>query len=258
MLLAVDIGNTNVTVGLYDGKELRAVQRVNSHPVRTADYYGHKTELFLKNNRLDRSNIDGIVIASVVPQLTGPYVHMARTFCNLEPLIVTCELKLGLLVLVDNPAEVGADRLCNAVAAGTTYPHPGIVVDLGTATTFDVIDKGGNYIGGAIAPGLVTGASALFRKAAKLYRIDLDFPSQVIGKNTTGHMQSGILFGHLAMIEGIVRRIAAEMNLPEIFVIATGGFSEVIASHSAVINATDPQLTLTGLRLIYEMNRRQK
>ncbi|HPC35033.1 MAG TPA: type III pantothenate kinase [Candidatus Marinimicrobia bacterium] len=254
MLLAIDIGNTNVTIGLFLENNLKGFLRINSHPVRAADFYNRRIESFLAQQNIVIDKIDGIVIGSVVPRLIEPFKQMAHTFFHLEPLFVNCNLNLGRRLLVDNPAEVGADRICNAVAAGINYPCPSIVVDLGTATTFDVLDREGNYIGGAIAPGLVTGASDLFRKAAQLYRINLTFPPQVIGKNTTAHMQSGILFGHLSMIEGMVRRIAEEIHQPDIFVIATGGFSNVVAQHSNVIKVSDPNLTLDGLRLIYEMN----
>lgn len=254
MLLTADIGNTNITLGLFDGNKMLGEYRIDSHPIRTVAYYSRQTGRFLKEHRLDFTAMTGVAIGSVVPKLTKPFVQMTRTVFGYDPVVVTRELNLGLELLVDNPAEVGADRLCNAVAAGVLYPKPCIVVDLGTATTFDVLDQNGNYIGGAIAPGLVTAAGDLFRKAAKLYRIDLEFPPHVIGKNTTAHMQSGILIGHLAMIEGMVQRITAELDLPQVFVIATGGLSEAVASHSSLINATDPRLTLDGLRLIFEMN----
>lgn len=254
MLLAIDIGNTNATVGLFRENDLKGCLRINSHPVRGADYYGRRIESLLKKQGIAINVIDGIVIGSVVPRLTEPFKQMAQTFFHIEPLLINCNLNLGCCLLVDNPAEVGADRICNAVATGVKYHCPSIVVDLGTATTFDVLDKEGNYIGGAIAPGLITGARDLFRKAAQLYPINLTFPPRVIGKNTTAHMQSGILFGHLAMIEGMIRRIGVEINQPDIFVIATGGFSNVIAQQSPLIQASDPYLTLDGLRLIYGMN----
>jgi len=257
MLLVADIGNTNITLGLFDKNRLLAEYRIDSHPLRTATFYMRQIGWLLQKFKIGKEAVTGVVIGSVIPKLTDPFVQTAQSMFKCDPVVVTCELKLGLKLLVDNPAEVGADRLCNAVAAGAIYPKPGIVVDLGTATTFDVLDQDGNYIGGAIAPGLVTAAGDLFRKAAKLYRIDLEFPPHVIGKNTTAHMQSGILIGHLAMIEGMIRRIAAELNLPQIFVIATGGLSEVVASHSRIINATDPRLTLDGLRLIFEMNTKE-
>jgi len=255
MLLAIDIGNTNVTCGLFKGNILLTDLRINSRPIRPADFYSHKIESWLKGPSLTSAAVDGVVIGSVVPSLTEPFQQMAKNFYGCEAMIVTSNLHLGRRFLVDNPAEVGADRICNAVAAAINYRCPCIVVDLGTATTFDVLDQEGNYIGGAIAPGLVTGASDLFRKAARLYRVSLDFPLKVIGKNTTTHIQSGILFGHLAMIEGMIKRIKVEMDRTDIYVIATGGFTQVIASHSTLINATDPNLTLNGLRLIYDLNR---
>lgn len=256
MLLAIDIGNTNVTIGAFEGNIIQTVLRINSRPTRLVDRYGQIIKSWLDKNRFDSAAVSGVVIGSVVPRLTEPFSIVARTFFKCEALIVSCNLDLGRRILVDNPAEVGADRLCNAVAAATNYPCPCIVVDLGTATTFDVLDQDGNYIGGAIAPGLVTGASDLFRKAAQLYSVNLDFPQRVIGKNTSAHMQSGIMFGHLAMIEGMIKRITVGMGRTEIFTIATGGFSEVVASHTTFINAVDSNLTLNGLYLIYNLNRR--
>jgi len=258
MLLVADIGNTNITLGLFDGECLLGEYRINSHPIRTANYYGQKVGPFLRKSEIESKDITGIVIGSVVPKLTEPFVQMARNVFFCEPLIVTCDITLGLKLMVDNPSEVGADRICNAVAARAYYPKPAIVVDLGTATTFDILDAKGNYIGGAIAPGLITAATDLFRKAARLHRIDFEFPPYVIGKNTTAHLQSGILVGHLAMIEGMVQRIAAELKLPQIFVAATGGLSEVVAKHSPLINVTNPRLTLDGLRLIYGMNTKER
>ncbi len=253
-LLAVDVGNTNITLGLFEEHNQLGEYRIESHPPRTPAYYTRQVEKFRKNLGLSDIPFNGVAIGSVVPKLTEPLARMAQMGLGYEPLMVDCELNLGLKLLVDNPTEVGADRLCNVVAAKAAYPCPSIVVDLGTATTFDVLDREGNYIGGAIAPGMITAANNLFQKAARLYPIPLEFPSGVIGKNTTTHMQSGILIGHVALIEGMISRIAGELGWPEIFVIATGGFSEIIAGHSALIRATDPHLTLNGLRLIFQMN----
>lgn len=256
MLLVIDIGNTNTVLGLYKGEKLLGSWRLVSSHTRTPDEYYIALKLFCEDAGVPIAKIEGIAISSVVPDLTISFRRMIQRYFALEPLVVSAALDLGLQLLVDNPQEVGADRLCDVVAARQRYAPPLIVVDLGTATTFEVLNAGGDYIGGAIAPGMITGAGELFHKAAQLYKIELQAPTRVIGKNTREHLQSGIFLGHVAMIEGLVARFKSELGVFELPVIATGGFCEEIARYSQVITVAIPDLTLDGIRLIYEHNRR--
>lgn len=257
MLLVIDIGNTNTVLGLYQGPRLLVSWRLVSSHTRTPDEYYIAIKLFCENAGVSIGEIKAIAISSVVPDLTNSFERMIRRYFEFEPLVVSADLDLGLNLLVDNPREVGADRLCDIVAARQRYTPPLIVVDLGTATTFEILDAAGDYIGGAIAPGMITGAGELFHKAAQLYKIELQPPTHVIGKNTREHLQSGIFLGHIAMIEGMVQRFQTELGNYDLPVIATGGFCEEIAHHSRVITAAIPDLTLDGIRLIFERNRRK-
>lgn len=255
MLLAIDIGNTNTVVGIYRGAQLLESWRLVSSHTRTADEYWIMVRQLCVSADIPMEQIDGIAISSVVPELTDSFTKMSRIHFNLDPLIVSSDLKLGFDLQVREPRQIGADRLCNMVAAKMRYTCPLIVVDLGTATTFDVINSRGHYIGGAISPGLVTGSLELIRRAAQLHDIDLQHPPKIIGKTTKEHMQSGIFIGHIAMIEGIVDRIKSEMDEENVQVISTGGYSEEIARHTGCIDRFDKNLTLDGLRQIYVMNR---
>jgi type III pantothenate kinase len=242
-------------VGIYrNGQLLRSWRLVSSH-TRTVDEYWIMVKLLCDSAEIRTGELQGIIISSVVPELTTSFVKMSRFYFRIEPMIVSHELNLGLRLLVREPKQVGADRICNIVAAKKKYSLPLTVVDLGTATTFDVLDSAGNYIGGSIAPGLVTGALELFRKAAQLHEIDPVYPDKIIGKTTKEHLQGGIFGGHIAMIEGMIARIKAELAVDSLHVIATGGFSEEIAEHTVSIDSVNLDLTLEGLHAIYNLNK---
>jgi len=254
-LFCVDIGNTNVVMGLYEGAVLATHWRVATDHQRMADEYGMLVLDLFERSAQQPSAVEGVIMASVVPPLTAVFDKLARRYLGREPLIVDAGIHTGVRILLDNPKEVGADRVVNVVAAYHRYGGPACVVDLGTGTTFDLISAEGDYLGGAIAPGIGIAADALFQRTAKLPRIDLVRPPSAIGKNTVQAMQSGLLLGYVGLVEGLVARFRAELG-PEMKVIATGGLASLIAAETTVIDAVDPWLTLEGLRLIWEMNRR--
>lgn len=253
MLLALDVGNTNTVVGVFEGKELRIHWRLATRRDGTGDEYGIliKSLLDLAGMALDR--ISSVIISSVVPPLQSSLEEMAHRYFGIAPLVVGPGIKTGMPILYDSPREVGADRIVNAVAAFEAYGGPAIVVDFGTATTFDAVSGRGEYIGGIIAPGIGIAAEALFERTAKLPRIDIAKPKSVVGKNTVASMQAGLFFGYLGLVEGIVTRMREEMG-GEPVVLATGGLAHLILSESRLIHHVDPLLTLTGLRIIYERN----
>jgi len=252
-LFCIDIGNTNVVMGLYSGPELVAHWRVATDGHRMADEYGMLVLDLLERSGQPPAVIEGIIIASVVPPVTALFEKLAERYLGHKPMIVDAEVHTGVRILLDNPKEVGTDRVVNAVAAYRRYGGPACVVDLGTATTFDLLSDRGDYLGGAIAPGLGIAAEALTQRTAKLPRIDLVRPPSVIGRNTIQAMQSGLLFGYVGLVEGLVTRFRAELG-PELKVIATGGLAPLIAAETAVFDAIDPWLTLEGLRLVWGMN----
>ncbi len=254
MLLAIDIGNTNIVLGLYEGPQLRDSWRAATDTRRTTDEYAVMIYDFLARRGYGTEQISEVVISSVVPALTPVFRELSQRYWESEPLVVSIDIDLGLRVLTDTPGEVGADRLVNAVAVKARYGVPAIVIDFGTATTFDVISADGDYLGGAIAPGIGISAEALASRTARLHRIELTFPPSAIGKNTDASMRSGILFGYVAMVEGLTRRIQRELGTLT-RVIATGGLAGIVAQQTDVIEAVDPDLTLEGLRLIWERNR---
>ncbi len=254
MLLAIDIGNTNTVLGIFDKNKLVESWRLVSSHTRTADEYWITAKLLCNDAHISTRDLDGVIIGSVVPELTHNFTAMSKKYLSIEPITVNHTLNLGLKLLVEEPAEVGADRICNVVAGREHYPFPLVIVDLGTATTFDVLNENGDYIGGAIAPGLATAALELTRKAAQLHKIAFKYPDHIIGKTTEEHMQSGIFAGHIAMIEGIIERIKTELSCSSLYVIATGGFCEEIKKHSSIIKEANPLLTLEGLHLIYNKN----
>ncbi len=251
MILAVDIGNTHTVFGIYDKKKLLGDWRVTSFVSRTEDEFGAIVKTFCTQAGVPTSKISGVGISSVVPNLTDEMIRMAKKYFRVTPVVISASLPLGINVLLDDPTSVGADRLCNAVAGHAKYKGPLVIVDFGTATTFDVVSKEGDYLGGVIAPGIETSSAELHRRAAKLPKIDLHFPKTVIGKNTVASMQSGILYGALDAMEAMVRRISKEIDdYPT--VIATGGLAELMVSQSKVINKHEPTLVLDGIRLIVE------
>ncbi len=251
MLLAVDVGNTHTVLGIYDGTRLIADWRIASLALRTADEQWLAIKNFSADAGLSLARVDGVGISSVVPDLTDVFESMARKYLKTEPMTVSASLDLGIRVLYHDPSQVGADRLCNAVAGFAKYGGPLIIIDFGTATTYDVVAKNGDYLGGVISLGLESMAAELHRRAAKLPKIDLHFPPSVIGKDTVASMQAGVLYGTVDAVEGTVRRIRDEMgNQPK--VIATGGLSGIIAEHTNVIEHVEPALVLEGIRLIWE------
>src|SRR5512143_384480 len=256
MLLTVDIGNTNIVLGLYDGAQLRDSWRAATDPRRTADEYAVTIYEFLARRGYGIEQIADCAVSSVVPALTPVFRELSNRYWEIDPLVVSVDIDLGLQVLTDNPREVGADRIVNAVAAKALYGAPAIVIDFGTATTWDIVNADGDYIGGAIAPGVGISAEALAARTARLHRIELTFPPSAIGKNTDSAMRVGILFGYVAMVEGLTRRIQAELG-GTAHVIATGGLAGVIAAQTKVIEVVDADLTLEGLRRLWERNRKQ-
>ena len=259
MLLAIDIGNTHTVLGIYQKNRLKEYFRVTSNHALTVDECG----ILLKQLFSDYGQIKDVIICSVVPPLTPVYQKMSRKFLKSDPLVVTVNLPLDIKILYDDPSQVGADRIANAVAGYQIYGGPIIIVDLGTATTFDVVSEKGEYLGGAIAPGVETSSVNLFRRAAQLFKISLEKPRAVIGKNTEDSLRSGIIFGSVSQIDGIVLRIKKELKQKygiktEPKVIATGGLADVIAGESQTVQKVDSTLTLEGLRRIYLKAKKQK
>ena len=256
MLLVVDIGNTNVCCGLYEGTHLLHNFRMSSVRTRTADEYGVLLHQMAVQRQIDAKLIEGAIIASVVPQLTETLSAALRISFAREPLIVGPGLKTGMAILYENPKEVGADRIVNAVAAYERVKGPLICVDFGTATTFDCVSFAGEYLGGVIVPGILVSLDGLLSRAAKLTRIEIAEPPRVLGRNTTHSLQSGMVFGYASLVDGLVDKLNDELGVKS-HVLATGGLATLVGRHAKSIQETCPDLTLEGLRLIYERNRRQ-
>ena len=254
MLLAIDIGNTDISLGAFEGEELRATWHMATGIHRMADEYAALLLNLLHHQGLDKSEIKEAVLCSVVPPLVATFEELFQRYFHISPLVVGAGVKTGVRIRMDNPREVGADRIVNAAAAHHLYGGPIIITDLGTATTFDTVSKEGDYLGGAIAPGIAAAAEALFVQAAMLPRVELARPKHAIGTNTIAAMQSGIVFGYTALVEGMVARIQQELG-EKAKVVATGGYAELIAKETGVIDVVNPDLTLIGLRLIYLMNK---
>lgn len=257
MLLVIDVGNTNVVFAVFDGENLAGQWRISTDARRTSDEYGVWLTQVLEYSKIAPQNIRAAVAASVVPQVLFDLRQLTKRYFNTELMVLgdpRLELKTGIGVKIDNPAEVGADRLVNAFAAWSRYKHPLIVVDFGTATTFDVVSGQGDYIGGVIATGVNLSLDALQRAAAKLPNIAIAPPSKVIGTNTIGAMQSGIYYGYAGLVEGIVQHIKTEHNA-RMLVIATGGLASLYAKVCPSIEYVEPDLTIYGLRELFEMNK---
>jgi type III pantothenate kinase len=249
MLLAIDIGNTNITLGLWDGEKWRLQWRLRTIHDQTIDEYGIYLKMLLREFELADA-VKRVILSSVVPPLTATFTAVSQRYLSYTPVIVNINSDLGIRVATENPAEVGADRIVNAVAAFHNYGGPTIVVDMGTATTLDFISADGALEGVIIAPGLALTANALTDRAAQLSRVALEAPPQVLGRNTVHAVQSGLVFGYASLVEGLVHRLRQELNVPQARVIGTGGLIKLIQPHTEVIEDVDSWLTLTGLRLI--------
>ena len=255
MLLVIDVGNTNIKYGVWCGDNLLASFRVSSRISRTADEYGSVLVNLLSNSGIKKADIDGIIVSSVIPTLNYTICHMCEYFFGISPLMVGPGIKTGLNVKVENPKEVGADRIVNNVAAYKKYGGPVIVIDFGTATTFNVVDKNGAFIGGVIAPGIKTALGGLVSSTAQLPMIELVPPKKVIAKNTETNMQAGIIFGFSGLVDNIVGKIKKELGETSAKVVATGGLGEIIAKETKSIDVVDRTLTLFGLKTIYDLNK---
>lgn len=253
MIFVLDVGNTNIVLGVYKGEELKYHWRAETNRHKTEDEYAMLIKGLLEHSGLSFSDFDGIIISSVVPPIMFSLESMCYKYFGIQPLIVGPGVKTGLNIKYDNPKEVGADRIVNAVAGIHDYGSPLIIVDFGTATTYCYIDEKKQYIGGAIAPGISISTEALYTKAAKLPRIEIGRPDHIVGKNTVTAMQAGILYGYVGQVEGIVSRMKEQSRVTPT-VIATGGLADLISKECKAIDVVDPFLTLKGLRLIYEKN----
>ena len=260
MLLCIDVGNTNTVLGLYDspgsgvGGKLRDSFRVQTEKDRTGDEYGLQLRALFDFSGVQLDQVHDVIISSVVPPMSFPLEQMCQRFFGRKPLFVGPGIKTGMPVLYDNPREVGADRIVNAVAAYDRWPQGLIIVDFGTATTFDAVTPKGEYLGGAIAPGIGISMDALFQRASRLPRVAFEKPEKVVGRNTVASMQSGIVFGYVGLVDGLCSRMALELGFP-VKVVATGGLAPLIANVSQRIEEVDDLLTLEGLRIIYQRNR---
>ena len=254
MLLALDIGNTNITLGAFQGEKLRATWRLFTDRHRQPDEYAALLRNLLPLKGVQIEDIQDIIACSVVPPLTTVFEEVARSFFHVAPVVVGMGTKTGVRILYDSPRDVGADRVVDAAAAYRLYGGPLVVVDSGTATVFDAITADGGYLGGAIAPGITIAAEALYMGTSQLRRVELQAPGSAIGKNNVAAIQSGLVFGHVAMVEGMVKRFRAELG-EGAKAIATGGLAELIARETGIFYAVNQDLTLIGLRLIHEMNR---
>jgi len=253
VLLAIDVGNTHIMLGVYREEQIIVYWRIATRKESTEDELGMVVKNLLQNSCLKLSDIKGIAISSVVPPLMYSLERMSQKYFEVEPLVIGPGVKTGLNIVTDNPREVGADRIVNAVAALSLYGGPLIIVDFGTATTFCAISKSGDYLGGVIAPGIGISMEALFQRAAKLPRVEIVSPERVIGKDTISSMQSGVVFGFVGQVDGIVRRMMTEFETRPL-VVATGGFASLIARESETISQVNPLLTLEGLRIINNLN----
>ena len=255
MLLAFDIGNTNIHLGLWDGASWRLSWRARTVSDKMMDEYAVLVRNFLDTAAVQHAAIKTACISSVVPSLTPTFQELTRRYLKLTPLTVSSELELGVRITIDMPEQAGADRLCNAVALSQLFGAPAVCIDFGTSTNFDVLSADNAYIGGVIAPGIGLAHDALVSRAAQLHKVELVPPPQPIGRNTAQAMQSGIFWGYTGMIESLLRRILAQLDAPETRVVATGGLALAFKAHIDLIDEFAPELTLDGLRLIYELNR---
>lgn len=257
MLLVIDVGNTNVVFGIYKGDDLLYDWRISTDKDKTSDEYGLLFNQIFQFNGINPKQIQNVIISSVVPPLMHTLPTMSMRYLGIEPLVVGIDIKTGINIKYDNPREVGADRIVNAVGAHAKYGGPLIIVDVGTAVTFCSVSKEGDYLGGVIYPGIKISSEALFTRTAKLPKVEIIKPEKVIGKTTVSSIQSGLVYGYIGMIDYIIEKMIEEMGttVEEVNIIGTGGFSSLIASESKYINRIDRLLTLDGLKIIYERNR---
>lgn len=255
MLLAFDVGNTNIVLGVYKGDQLVTTWRMSTDKSKSADEIGIFVDQLFKYEGLNLKDVADVIISSVVPTIMYSLQHMAQKYCGKDAIVVGPGVKTGMNIKYDNPKQVGADRIVNAVAAIKKYGGPIIVVDFGTATTFCAITERNEYLGGAIMPGVKISSDALFDKAAKLTRVELVKPDTVICKNTTASIQSGVIYGYVGSVDYLVKRMKQELGWPNAKVVATGGLASLIASEAESIDFVDKYLTLDGLNMIYQMNR---
>jgi len=254
MILTLDIGNTNMKTALFEGMDMVHYWRLSTNRNRTSDEYGMALMNLLNHHGIDPKAVEGIMMSSVVPQINFTIEHMCRNYFGMEPMKIEPGVKTGINIKYENPRELGSDRIANAVAAYELYGGPCITIDFGTATSFGAISARGEFLGGAICPGLRLAADALTERTAKLPRFELVKPESVIGRNTVSNMQAGIVYGYIGQINYIVNRMKREMNVPDVKVIATGGLAVLVAGESRVIDVMDGLLTLKGLCLIYKKN----
>ena len=255
MLLAIDIGNTNIKYAIFKDNDLVASFRVSSHVTKTADEYGSVLTNLMNNSGIKLTDITGIILSSVIPSLNYTICHMCEYFFNVKPIVIGPGVKTGLNIKADNPREVGADIIVNSVAAYKKYGGPIVVIDFGTATTFDIITAKGELIGVVIAPGIKTALEGLVNKTAQLPMIELVAPKSVITKTTESAMQAGVIFGFAGLVEKIIGKIKTELGVNELFVVATGGMSKLIKEEISCINTVDRTLTLEGLKIVYDLNK---
>lgn len=258
MLLTIDIGNTNIKYGVFSGENLIASFRVSSRLSRTADEYGSVLLNLLNNSKVEKKQIDGVIVSSVIPSLNYTICHMCEYFFNITPIMVGPGIKTGLNIKADNPKEVGADIIVNSVSAYNKYGGPIVVIDFGTATTFDIVSENCELLGVVIAPGIKTSLEGLVANTAQLPMIELDAPKHIIGKNTKHCMQSGVIYGFAGLVDNIINKIKKELHIEKINVVATGGLGEIIAKEVKSINIVDRTLTLEGLKIIYNLNCEKK
>ncbi|MGO1368141.1 type III pantothenate kinase [Senegalia sp. (in: firmicutes)] len=255
MILVIDVGNTNIALGIYQGEDLLKDLRISTDKNKTSDEYGMLIDRLFSYNGYKLTEVESVIISSVVPPLMYSLQAMSIKYCDKEALIVGPGIKTGMNIIYDNPKEVGADRIVNAVAAYKKYGGPVIIVDFGTATTFCTVSENGDYLGGVISPGIKISSEALFLRAAKLPKVELSKPDKVICRNTVSSMQSGIIYGYVGLVDYLINRMKKELNLKDAKIIATGGLSTLIAEESESIDEVDKLLTLEGLRIIHEINK---
>lgn len=255
MILTLDIGNTNIKTALFEGEEMRVYWRISTNRNMSSDEYGILLANLFQHNNLKMTDVDGIIMSSVVPPINFTIEHMCRNYFHREPMIVGPGIKTGINIKYDNPRELGSDRIANAVAAYELYGGPCIFIDFGTATSFGVVSAKGEFLGGAICPGLKLSAEALVERTAKLPRFELVKPESVIGRNTIANLQSGIVFGYVGQVSYLIQKMKEALGVPVTNVIATGGLALLVSDETDAINVLDGLLTLKGLRIIYEKNR---